>query len=107
MGIYEATYYNYYNYYNWKQKYGELGVSELRPLKQLEEKKRQFKKLVADLSLGKQRFQDTLSKKLCGQPKRSNLLTNFGLSSRGKRVCQVVGLWCAVYYYKSGGVTVH
>jgi putative transposase len=31
MGISEAT------YYNWKKKYGGLGVSELRRLKQLEE----------------------------------------------------------------------
>jgi putative transposase len=31
MGISEAT------FYNWKKKYGGLGVSELRRLKQLEE----------------------------------------------------------------------
>ena len=34
-------------FYNWKKKYGELGVSELRRLKQLEEENRQLKKLVA------------------------------------------------------------
>ncbi len=58
MGICEAT------FYNWKQKYGGLGVSELRRLKQLEEENRQLKKLVADLSLDKQMLQDVLSKKL-------------------------------------------
>jgi putative transposase len=58
MGICEAT------FYNWKQKYGGLGVSELRRLKQLEEENRQLKKLVADLSLDKQMLQDILSKKL-------------------------------------------
>lgn len=58
MGISEAT------YYNWKKKYGGLGVSELRRLKQLEEENRQLKKLVADLSLDKQMLQDVLSKKL-------------------------------------------
>ena len=58
MGISEAT------FYNWKKKYGGLGVSELRRLKQLEEENRQLKKLVADLSLDKQMRQDVLIKKL-------------------------------------------
>ena len=57
MGISEAT------FYNWKKKYGGLGVSELRRLKQLEEENRQLKKLVADLSLNKQMLQDVLTKK--------------------------------------------
>ncbi len=48
IGVAEAT------FYNWKKKYGGLGVSELRRLKQLEEENRQLKKLVADLSLNKQ-----------------------------------------------------
>jgi len=58
MGISDAT------FYNWKKKYGGLGVSEVRRLKQLEEENRQLKKLVADLSLDKQMLQDVLSKKL-------------------------------------------
>ena len=58
IGISEAT------FYNWKKKYGGLGVSELRRLKQLEEENRQLKKLVADLSLDKQMLQDVLAKKL-------------------------------------------
>ena len=37
MGISGAT------FYNWKKKYGGLGVSELRRLKQLEEENRQLK----------------------------------------------------------------
>lgn len=57
MGVSETT------YYNWKKKYGGLGVSELRRLKQLEEENRQLKKLVADLSLDKQMLQDVVSKK--------------------------------------------
>ncbi len=51
-------------FYNWKKKYGGLGVSELRCLKQLEEENRQLKKLVADLSLDKQMLQDVITKKL-------------------------------------------
>lgn len=58
MSISEAT------FYTWKKKYGGLGVSELRRLKQLEEENRQLKKLMADLSLDKQMLQDVLSKKL-------------------------------------------
>ena len=48
----------------WKKKYGGLGVSELRKLRQLEEENRQLKQLVADLSLDKQMLQDVLRKKL-------------------------------------------
>jgi len=51
-------------FFNWKKKYGGLGVSELRRLKQLEEENRQLKKLVADLSLDKQMLQDVIQKKL-------------------------------------------
>ena len=58
MGIGEAT------LYNWKKKYGGLGVSELRRLKQLEEENRKLKQLVADLSLDKQMLQDVVAKKL-------------------------------------------
>ncbi len=57
MGISEAI------FYNWKKKYGGLGVSELRRLKNLEEENTQSKKLVADLSLDKQILQDVLKKK--------------------------------------------
>ena len=58
MGISEAT------FYNWKKKYGGIGVSELRQLRQLQEENAQLKKLVADLSLDKQMLQDVLKKKL-------------------------------------------
>ncbi len=58
IGVAEAT------FYNWKKKYGGLGISELRRLKQLEEENRQLKKLVADLSLDKQMLQDVITKKL-------------------------------------------
>lgn len=58
MGISDAT------FYNWKKKYGGLGPSELRRLRQLEEENRKLKGLVADLSLDKAMLQDVLSKKL-------------------------------------------
>jgi putative transposase len=58
VGISDAT------FYNWKKKYGGLGPSELRRLRQLEEENSKLKKLVADLSLDKAMLQDVLSKKL-------------------------------------------
>ncbi len=58
MGISEAT------LYKRRQKYGGLGPSELRKLKQLEEENSKFKRIVADLSLDKAMLQDVLSKKL-------------------------------------------
>jgi len=47
-----------------QKKYGGLGVSELRRLRQLEEENNQLKKLVADLSLDKQMLQEVIKKKL-------------------------------------------
>ena len=58
MGISDAT------FYKWRQKYGALGPSELRKLKQLEEENSKLKRIVADLSLDKAMLQDVLSKKL-------------------------------------------
>lgn len=49
---------------NWKKKYGGLGVSELRRLKQLEEENARLKRMVADLSLDKQMLQEVVQKKL-------------------------------------------
>lgn len=57
MGISEAT------FYNWKKKYGGLGVTELRRLRQLEEENAKLKQIVADLSLDKQMLQDVFKKK--------------------------------------------
>ena len=56
MGISDAT------FYNWCKKYGGLGPSELRRLRQLEEENSKLKRLVADLSLDKAMLQDVLSK---------------------------------------------
>ena len=58
MGISDAT------FYNWKKKYGGLGTSELRRLKELDAENYRLKKLVADLSLDKHMLQEVLQKKL-------------------------------------------
>ncbi|WP_170251857.1 transposase [Aquimarina intermedia] len=58
-------------FHNWKKKYGVLGVSEPRRLKNLEEVNSHLKKLMADLSSNKQILQDVLKKRFY-----NNLRTN-------------------------------
>lgn len=55
LGISEPT------FYRWKKKYGDLGLSELRQLRQ---ENRHLKSIVADLTLDKQILQESLRKKL-------------------------------------------
>lgn len=58
MGISEAI------FYFWKKRYGGVGPSELRRLRQLEEENRKPKQIVADLSLDKAMLQAVVAKKL-------------------------------------------
>lgn len=57
MAVSEAT------FFRWKQKFGGLGPSELRKLRQLEEENAELKRLVADLSLDKAMLQEVLAKR--------------------------------------------
>ncbi len=57
MGIAEAT------FYIWKKKYGSLGASEVRELRQVREENARLKRLVAELSLAKLILQVVLRKK--------------------------------------------
>ena len=57
LGIVETT------FYRWKKRFGNLGVSELRELRQLREENRKLKSLVADLSLDKTILQEAMRKK--------------------------------------------
>jgi putative transposase len=58
MGISEAT------FYLWKKKYQNLGPSEVRRLRRLEEEKRKLKQIVADLNLDKAMLQAVDAKKI-------------------------------------------
>ena len=57
LGISEQT------FYRWKKKYEQMGPSEIRRLKQLEEENAKLKKLVAELSLDKIMLQEAVAKK--------------------------------------------
>ena len=57
-GVSEAT------FYTWKKKYADLGVSELRRLKQIEDENVRLRRIVADLTLDKQILQEVVRKKL-------------------------------------------
>lgn len=57
MGVSVAT------FYIWKKKYGELGASEVRRLRQLEDENARLKRLVADLTLDKNILQEVIRKK--------------------------------------------
>jgi putative transposase len=48
----------------WKKKYGHLGVTELRRLRQLEDENNRLKRLVADLTLDKHMLSEALRKKV-------------------------------------------
>jgi putative transposase len=50
------------SFYRWKKRFGALGVSELRELRQLREENRNLKGLVADLSLDKTILHEALRK---------------------------------------------
>jgi putative transposase len=55
-GISEQT------FYRWKAKFGGMGVSDARRLKQLETENAKLKKLVADLTLDKEALKELLEK---------------------------------------------
>lgn len=57
MGVAEAT------YFRWKKKYGSLGISEFRELRQTREENRKLKGIVADLTLDRTILQEALRKK--------------------------------------------
>ena len=57
LGISEAT------FYVWKKKFGHLGVSEVRRLRQVEDENGRLKRLVADLTLDKHMLAEALRKK--------------------------------------------
>ncbi|MBQ93060.1 MAG: IS3 family transposase [Marinobacter sp.] len=97
MGVSDAT------FYNWREKYGGLGPSELKRLKQLEEENHRLKKLVADLSLDKAMLQDVVGKKALRPPRKRQLVADlqarYGVSER--QACAVLQFSRASCRYQS------
>jgi putative transposase len=58
MGVSEAS------FYFWKKKYGKLGLTEIRELRQLRDENARLKRLVADLTLDKHILGEVIRKKL-------------------------------------------
>jgi putative transposase len=50
-------------YYRWKRMYGNLGISEVQRIKQLEDENRKLKQLVGDQALALQVLQEHVKKK--------------------------------------------
>ena len=57
LGISEAT------FYVWKKRYGHLGVSEVRRVRQLEDENTRLKRPVADLTFDKHMLAEALRRK--------------------------------------------
>ena len=51
-------------YYNWKSKYGGLGVSELKRIKELEADHAKLKRMYADLAMENNALKELIEKKL-------------------------------------------
>ena len=58
LGISEAT------FYVWKKRFGHMGVSAVRELRQLREENAKLKRLVADLTLDKHILTEIVRKKV-------------------------------------------
>ena len=56
MGVSEAS------FYVWKKKYGKLGLTEIRELRQLRDENARLKRLVADLTLDKRFLGEVIGK---------------------------------------------
>lgn len=104
MDISEAT------FYNWKKKYDDLGVNELRRLRQLEDENNRLKQIVADLTLDKQKLQFSIfpeeiyySKKI-DQTRTLKMNSIFTLSARQKRLVEEKETGTSEVIFKNSGL---
>jgi len=58
LGVSEAS------FYLWKKKYGKLGMTEIREMRQLRDENARLKRLVAELTLDKHILGEVVRKKL-------------------------------------------
>ena len=97
IGISQAT------FYIWKKKYGDLGASEVRRLRQLEEENLRLKRLVADLTLDKSILQEVIKKKDLKPTRRRDLAQwirhTYGVGV--EHACELARLSQTAWYYTS------
>lgn len=94
-GISEAT------DYHWKSRYGGMGASDIKKIKDLEDENRRLKQMFADLSLENRALKDVIEKTLKPASKHelvNHLITTFGLSIR--QACRNLNLSRMVYHYR-------
>ena len=70
LGVSEAT------FYVWKKKFANLGVTELRKLRMLEEENARLKRVVADLTLDRHILQEVLRKNVWSAPPIARFLAS-------------------------------
>lgn len=97
MGVSDAA------FCTWRRKFGGLGPSEVRRLRQLEEENRKLRQLVVGLSLDRAMLPDVLSKKSVTPSRKrewiEDLCRRHGASER--QACAALKLSRSVYYYRS------
>ena len=94
LGVSEAT------FYVWKKKFANLGVTELRKLRMLEEENARLKRVVADLTLDRHILQEVLRKKFeAGTPPRARALDSRAL--RGECAAGVSARVAATFHLVS------
>ena len=96
QGISDAT------YYNWKARYGEIAVSDLERMKELETEPAQLKRLDVDLTPENRAMKDLIEKSSQATEKRDAakfMIESKGLSAPGS--CRSVGLLRGACYRAS------
>ena len=89
-------------FYRWKRLYGGLGPSEVRRLRQLEEKSRWLKQMVADLSLDKHMLQGRVPKKALRPVRRRALVERLREEYRvgERRACRLALIGRSSYQHR-------
>ncbi len=70
------------SFYLWKKKYGKLGMTEIREMRQLLDENARLKRLVAELTLDKHILGEVVRKKLWGQRAGARWRSESGSATR-------------------------
>ncbi|WP_154666890.1 IS3 family transposase [Chania multitudinisentens] len=94
-GVSEAS------YYNWKSKYGGMGSSDIKRMKELEEENRRLKQMYASLSLDHEILKDVGSKKTLTVPEKRELVRYVMREHQTseRRGCRIIGMSRSLLHY--------